>query len=164
MARIFNTYGPRMHPNDGRVVSNFIVQALKGDPITIFGNGSQTRAFCYVDDLVDGLIRLMNTPDVLTGPVNLGNPGEFTIIELAEQVLELTGSSSEIHYEPLPQDDPQQRKPDIRLAGEALGWEPKIPLKEGLQKTIDYFDDLLENGFAEPDARWQMPSVKIAAN
>ena len=164
VARIFNTYGPRMHPNDGRVVSNFIVQALTSQPLTIYGNGSQTRAFCYVDDLVDGLIRLMNTPDVLTGPVNLGNPGEFTILELAEQVLELTGSSSEIHYEPLPQDDPQQRKPDIRLAGEALGWEPKIPLKEGLQKTIDYFDDLLANGFAEPDTRWQMPSVKIAAN
>jgi len=164
VARIFNTYGPRMHPNDGRVVSNFIVQALKSQQLTIYGNGSQTRAFCYVDDLVDGLIRLMNTSDALTGPVNLGNPGEFTILELAEQILELTGSSSEIHYEPLPQDDPQQRNPDIRLAGEALGWEPKIPLKEGLQKTIDYFDGLLANGFAEPDARWQMPSVKIAAN
>ena len=153
VARIFNTYGPRMHPNDGRVVSNFIVQALKSQPLTIYGNGSQTRAFCYVDDLVDGLIRLMNTPDALTGPVNLGNPGEFTILELAELILELTGSSSEIHYEPLPQDDPQQRKPDIRLAREVLEWEPKIPLKEGLQKTIDYFDDLLANGFAEPDAR-----------
>ena len=164
VARIFNTYGPRMHPNDGRVVSNFIVQALKSQPLTIYGNGSQTRAFCYVDDLVDGLIRLMNTSDALTGPVNLGNPGEFTILELAEQILELTGSSSEIHYEPLPQDDPQQRNPDIRLAGEALGWEPKIPLKEGIQKTIDYFDDLLVNGFAEPDARWQMPSVKLSAN
>ena len=164
VARIFNTYGPRMHPNDGRVVSNFIVQALKSQPLTIYGNGSQTRAFCYVDDLVDGLIRLMNTPDALTGPVNLGNPGEFTILELAELILELTGSSSEIHYEPLPQDDPQQRKPDIRLAREVLEWEPKIPLKEGLQKTIDYFDDLLGNGFAEPDTRWQMSSVKAVAN
>ena len=155
VARIFNTYGPRMHPNDGRVVSNFIVQALKSQPLTIYGNGSQTRAFCYVDDLVDGLIRLMNAPDALTGPVNLGNPGEFTILELAEQVLELTGSSSEIHYEPLPQDDPQQRNPDIRLAREVLEWEPKIPLKEGLQKTIDYFDDLIANGFAEHDNKSQ---------
>ncbi len=164
VARIFNTYGPQMHPNDGRVVSNFIVQALKSQPLTIYGNGSQTRAFCYVDDLVDGLIRLMNTSDALTGPVNLGNPGEFTILELAEQVLELTGSSSEIHYEPLPQDDPQQRNPDIHLAKEVLEWEPKIPLEQGLQKTIDYFDDLLANGYAEPDTRWQMPNAKIAAN
>ena len=139
VARIFNTYGPRMHPNDGRVVSNFIVQALKGEPITIYGKGSQTRSFCYVDDLVDALIRLMATPDGFTGPVNLGNPGEFTMVELAKKVLALTGSQSELVYKPLPEDDPMQRKPDIGLAARELGWKPTIPLDDGLRRTIDYF-------------------------
>ncbi|WP_129242331.1 UDP-glucuronic acid decarboxylase family protein [Achromobacter veterisilvae] len=143
VARIFNTYGPRMHPNDGRVVSNFIVQALKGTDITIYGEGRQTRSFCYVDDLVEGFIRLMNSPDTLTGPVNLGNPGEFTIRQLAEKVLELTGSSSKLVFKPLPQDDPQQRQPDISLAREQLGWAPTIELEAGLVKTIVYFDKLL---------------------
>jgi UDP-glucuronate decarboxylase len=143
VARIFNTYGPRMHPNDGRVVSNFIVQALLGKPITVFGDGSQTRSFCYVDDMVEGLVRLMGTPEGVTGPVNLGNPDEFTILELAEMVVELTGSRSEIRFEPLPADDPVRRRPDIAKAREILGWEPKVPLREGLQKTIDYFDDFL---------------------
>jgi UDP-glucuronate decarboxylase len=143
VARIFNTYGPRMHPNDGRVVSNFVVQALRGEPITIFGEGRQTRAFCYVDDLIDGFIRLMAAPDDLTGPVNLGNPGEFTIRELAEMVIEQTGSKSKLVFQPLPPDDPQQRRPNITLAQERLGWEPKVPLKEGLKKTIAYFDGLL---------------------
>ena len=143
VARIFNTYGPRMHPNDGRVVSNFIVQALKNAPITIYGDGGQTRAFCYVDDLVDGLIRLMETPDEFTGPVNLGNPVEFTILELARNVIELTGSNSKIVHEPLPQDDPKQRKPDISLAKNVLQWEPKVALEQGLKKTIAYFDKLL---------------------
>jgi UDP-glucuronate decarboxylase len=147
IARIFNTYGPRMHPNDGRVVSNFIIQALKSEPITIYGEGSQTRSFCYVDDLVDGFIRLMNTPDDFTGPVNLGNPGEFTILELATKVIELTGSKSTLIHKPLPIDDPRQRRPDISLAKEKLGWEPKIPLQEGLVKAIAYFDDLLRQGF-----------------
>lgn len=143
--RIFNTYGPRMHPNDGRVVSNFIVQALKGQDITLYGDGNQTRSFCYVDDLIEGMIRLMNTGDDVTGPINVGNPGEFTIRELAEKVIELTGSSSKIIYQPLPQDDPRQRKPDITLAKKTLDWEPKIQLAEGLQKTIAYFDNLLSN-------------------
>ena len=147
IARIFNTYGPRMHPNDGRVVSNFIIQALKGEPISIYGEGSQTRSFCYVDDLVDGFIRLMKTPDDFTGPVNLGNPGEFTILELATKVIELTGSKSTLIHKPLPIDDPRQRRPDISLAKEKLGWEPKIPLQEGLLKAIAYFDDLLRQGF-----------------
>lgn len=146
VARIFNTYGPRMHPNDGRVVSNFIVQALRGQPITIYGDGKQTRSFCYVDDLVDGLVRLMNSPEGFTGPVNLGNPGEFTILELAEKVIDLTGSSSELVFRPLPSDDPTQRQPNIALAKEKLGWEPKVPLDAGLGKTIDYFDDLLRSG------------------
>lgn len=137
--RIFNTYGPRMHPHDGRVVSNFIVQALQGNDITIYGNGSQTRSFCYVDDLIDGMIRLMNTGDDFTGPVNIGNPNEFTIKELAEMVIRLTGSKSKIIQEPLPPDDPAQRQPDITLARKVLGWEPKIMLEEGLQKTIGYF-------------------------
>jgi len=141
--RIFNTYGPRMHPNDGRVVSNFIVQALKGDDITIYGDGSQTRSFCYADDLIDGMTRLMNTEDI-TGPVNIGNPGEFTIKQLAEEVISLTGSKSKIIYQPLPSDDPKQRRPDITLAKEKLGWEPKVPLKDGLVKTIEYFRDNLE--------------------
>jgi UDP-glucuronate decarboxylase len=143
VARIFNTYGPRMHPNDGRVVSNFIVQALKGESITIYGNGDQTRAFCYVDDLVEGFIRLMASPADLPGPVNLGNPGEFTIRELAEKVIALTGSRSKLIFRPLPQDDPKQRRPDIGLARSRLDWEPKVPLDQGLQKTILYFEKLL---------------------
>jgi UDP-glucuronate decarboxylase len=143
VARIFNTYGPRMHPNDGRVVSNFVVQALRGEPITIFGEGMQTRAFCYVDDLIEGFLRLMAAPDDLTGPVNLGNPGEFTIRQLAEMVIELTGSKSKLVFHPLPADDPQQRRPNIKLAQDRLGWEPKIPLVQGLEKTIAYFDGLL---------------------
>lgn len=143
VVRIFNTYGPNMHPQDGRVVSNFIVQALQGRPITIYGDGRQTRSFCYVDDLVEGFERLMNAPDEVTGPINIGNPGEFTMIELAELVLSLTGSKSPITREPLPQDDPRQRQPDIRLARETLGWEPTVALKEGLTRTIAYFDDLL---------------------
>jgi UDP-glucuronate decarboxylase len=137
--RIFNTYGPRMNPDDGRVVSNFIVQALKGEDITIYGDGMQTRSFCYVDDLIDGMIRLMNSREGFTGPVNIGNPGEFTMIELAEAVLRLTGSKSKLVYQPLPQDDPLQRQPDITLAKKELGWEPTINLEEGLKKTIDYF-------------------------
>ncbi len=144
VARIFNTYGPRMHPHDGRVVSNFILQALRGEDITIYGDGAQSRSFCYVDDLVDGLIRLMETPDAVTGPVNLGNPGEFTILELAEQVLALIGSSSKLRFEPLPQDDPRQRKPDIDLARRLLGWEPTVPLADGLKRTVPYFEGLLE--------------------
>ncbi|MGH8539340.1 MAG: NAD-dependent epimerase/dehydratase family protein, partial [Stenotrophobium sp.] len=139
VARIFNTYGPNMHPNDGRVVSNFIVQALLGRPITLFGDGSQTRSFCYVDDLVDGLMRLMNTTVEVTGPVNLGNPGEFTIRELAELVVQLTNSKSEITYQSLPQDDPKQRQPDISQARSVLGWNPKMALRQGLEKTIPYF-------------------------
>ncbi len=139
VARIFNTYGPRMHPADGRVVSNFIMQALNGEPITIYGEGQQTRSFCYVDDLVDGLIRLMDSPPAFTGPVNLGNPSEFTIRELAEMVLAKTGSKSELVFRPLPADDPRQRKPDIALAASQLGWTPKVPLAEGLVSTIDYF-------------------------
>jgi len=139
VARIFNTYGPRMHPNDGRVVSNFIVQALKNEPITVYGDGGQTRSFCYVSDLVDGLIHLMGTPDDFTGPVNLGNPGEFTILELAKKVLALTDSKSDIVFKPLPSDDPVQRCPDINLAREKLGWMPRVQLEQGLQKTIDYF-------------------------
>ena len=139
VGRIFNTYGPRMHPNDGRVVSNFIVQALKGEDITLYGDGQQTRSFCYVSDLVDGLIRLMNSEDGVTGPVNLGNPGEFTIRQLAETVIELTGSKSQIVNKPLPSDDPRQRQPDITRARETLGWEPTIPLAEGLRPTIEYF-------------------------
>jgi UDP-glucuronate decarboxylase len=143
VARIFNTYGPRMHPNDGRVVSNFVVQALKGDPITIYGEGKQTRSFCYVDDLIEGFVRLMNSPSDVTGPINLGNPGEFTIKELAELAIEMTGSKSKLTYVALPQDDPQQRQPDISLAKKTLGWEPNIPLREGLARTIRYFDKLL---------------------
>jgi len=137
--RIFNTYGPNMNMYDGRVVSNFIVQALRGDDITIYGDGSQTRSFCYVDDLVEGMVRMMNSRDGFTGPVNLGNPGEFTMLELAKKVIELTGSKSDIVYMPLPQDDPLQRKPVIELAKKELGWEPKIMLEEGLNKTIEYF-------------------------
>jgi UDP-glucuronate decarboxylase len=143
VARIFNTYGPRMHPNDGRVVSNFIVQALKGQPVTIFGDGTQTRSFCYVDDLIDGFVRLMNSPDEVTGPVNLGNPVEFTMLELAEIVLDLTGSRSKIVHEPLPENDPRQRKPDIEMAKRLLDWVPSVPLEEGLARTVRYFDELL---------------------
>ncbi len=143
VARIFNTYGPHMHPSDGRVVSNFIVQALQNQPITIYGDGSQTRSFCYIDDLVDGLVRLMNSPAELTGPVNLGNPGEFTMCELAEQVVKITGSKSKLRRKPLPADDPRQRKPDISLAKKRLGWNPKIKLEQGLQKTALYFRRLL---------------------
>ncbi|WP_325049042.1 UDP-glucuronic acid decarboxylase family protein [Aurantiacibacter zhengii] len=147
VVRIFNTYGPRMHPQDGRVVSNFIMQALRGDPITIYGDGQQTRSFCYVDDLIDGFVRFMATSADFTGPLNLGNPGEFSMIELAEAVIELTNSRSELTREPLPQDDPKQRRPDISLAQSKLGgWEPKTPLREGLAKTIDYFDGLLKSG------------------
>lgn len=141
--RIFNTYGPRMHPQDGRVVSNFIVQALRGDDITIFGDGLQTRSFCYVDDLIDGMVKLMDSPADFTGPVNIGNPGEFTMLELAETVLGLTGSRSRLRHEPLPQDDPKQRQPNIGLAQSALGWEPKVRLEDGLKETIAYFRSIL---------------------
>jgi UDP-glucuronate decarboxylase len=150
IVRIFNTYGPRMHPFDGRVVSNFIRQALLGEDITIFGDGSQTRSFCYRDDLVDGIIRMMNGPDDFVGPVNLGNPGEFTIKELAEVVLELTGSKSKLVYEPLPEDDPTQRKPDITLARERLNWEPRVDLQKGLEKTIDWFRSIRLAEFRAP--------------
>jgi UDP-glucuronate decarboxylase len=146
VARIFNTYGPRMHPHDGRVVSNFIVQGLKGEPITIYGEGKQTRSFCYVDDMIDGLVRLMQTPDDFTGPVNVGNPNEFTIRQLAEKVIELTGSKSKLEFRPLPSDDPLQRQPDISLARSALGWEPKVRLEDGLRKAIEYFRTLLGSG------------------
>jgi len=144
VARIFNTYGPRMHPNDGRVVSNFIVQALKGEDITIYGSGEQTRSFCYVDDLIDGFVRLMNTTPDITGPINLGNPGEFTMLELAENVLRLVGSKSKLAFKPLPQDDPRQRQPNISLAKEKLGWEPKVNLEDGLKETIAYFRKTLD--------------------
>ncbi|NDE32295.1 MAG: SDR family oxidoreductase [Betaproteobacteria bacterium] len=144
VVRIFNTYGPRMHPNDGRVVSNFIVQALKGEDITMFGDGSQTRSFCYVDDLIEVMLRMMDSPANFIGPVNIGNPGEFTMLELAEMVLRLTGSRSKISFQPLPSDDPKQRRPDISLAKQALDWEPKVSLEEGLIKSIAYFKHLLE--------------------
>lgn len=143
VGRLFNTYGPNMHPNDGRVVSNFIVQALQNKPITVYGEGKQTRSFCYVDDLIELMVRFMNGPDDFTGPMNMGNPGEFTIIELAEIVIELTGSKSQIVHEPLPKDDPRQRKPDISLAKEKFDWTPTTQLREGLAKTIEYFDTLL---------------------
>ncbi|MFO7536178.1 MAG: UDP-glucuronic acid decarboxylase family protein [Kiritimatiellia bacterium] len=145
VARIFNTYGPRMHPNDGRVVSNFIVQALRGEALTLYGDGTQTRSFCFVTDLIDGLIRLMETPDDFTGPVNLGNPGEFTMIQLAQEVVRLSGSSSTLVFQPLPSDDPRQRKPDISTAEKVLGWKPTIQLEEGLRRTIAYFDSLLSS-------------------
>lgn len=141
--RIFNTYGPRMHPNDGRVVSNFIMQALTGRPITIYGDGRQTRSFCYVDDLVDGMIRLMNSPSEITGPLNVGNPGEFTMLELAQKIQKILGSNVQLVHEPLPQDDPKQRQPDISLAKEILGWEPTVQLDEGLKRTIEYFQERL---------------------
>ena len=143
VVRIFNTYGPRMHPNDGRVVSSFIVQALKNRDIPIFGDGTQTRSFCYVDDLIEGMIRMMNGPDDFIGPVNLGNPDEITILELAEKIMEITHSKSSIVYKPLPPDDPRQRQPDITLAGEKLGWKPETDLEEGLKKTIRYFEKIL---------------------
>lgn len=149
VARIFNTYGPRMHPNDGRVVSNFIVQALQGKPITIYGDGGQTRSFCYVDDLIDGFVRLMESPAEVTGPINLGNPGEFTIRELAELTIEMTGSKSTLTFQTLPQDDPKQRRPNIALADKQLGWQPTIQLREGLARTIEYFDGLLSDGALE---------------
>jgi UDP-glucuronate decarboxylase len=139
VVRIFNTYGPRMHPNDGRVVSNFIVQALKGEDITIYGKGDQSRSFCYVDDLLDGMIRMMDSDDEFTGPVNIGNTAEFTMLELAQKVIALTDSRSKLIYQPLPQDDPRQRQPDITLARQKLGWEPTVQLDTGLQRTIDYF-------------------------
>lgn len=145
VARIFNTYGPGMHPNDGRVVSNFIVQALKGENITIFGDGQQTRSFCYVDDLIEGFIRLMNSDPGFTGPVNLGNPGEFTMLELAEKVLQLVGGRSKLTFMPLPADDPKQRQPNIQLAKEMLSWEPKVSLDEGLKRTVEYFSKLLRD-------------------
>lgn len=141
--RIFNTYGPRMHPNDGRVVSNFIVQAIQGQDITIYGDGMQTRSFCYVDDLIEGMLRLMDTPQGFTGPINIGNPGEFTMLELAETVLDITKSSSRLVFQPLPSDDPRQRQPDIELARDKLAWEPRVSLREGLEKTVDYFRGVL---------------------
>jgi UDP-glucuronate decarboxylase len=150
VARIFNTYGPRMHPNDGRVVSNFIRQALQNEPITLFGDGRQSRSFCYVTDLIEALVLLMKSPDDFIGPVNVGNPTEFTIEELAHKVIDLTGSRSKIVREPLPQDDPRQRQPDINLARANLGWEPRVQLEEGLRHTIAYFDELLSNGGRDP--------------
>lgn len=149
VARIFNTYGPRMHPNDGRVVSNFIMQALAGKDITVYGDGSQTRSFCYVNDLIDGLIKLMDTPDDFTGPVNLGNQKEFTILELAEKVIKLTGTKSRIVHEPLPTDDPHQRQPNINLAKKQLGWQPKVELEKGLGKTIEYFEEFIRGAASE---------------
>ena len=164
VARIFNTYGPRMNPNDGRVVSNFVCQALRGEPLTLYGDGSQTRSFCYVDDLVDGLVRLMNSPAAVTGPVNLGNPGEFTMRELAEMVVELTGSKSEMTHRPLPADDPRQRRPVIDRAQGDLGWSPRTSLREGLGRTIAYFDGVLSKAGAAGEARPPAPArVKIVA-
>jgi UDP-glucuronate decarboxylase len=157
VVRIFNTYGPRMHPNDGRVVSNFIVQALKGEAITIYGDGSQTRAFCYVDDLIDGFITLMNSPAEITGPINLGNPGEFTIRELAELILDMTGSRSKLVFHPLPADDPKQRQPNIARAKQQLSWQPRIALREGLLHTIAYFDRLLS------EESEQLPAAALRA-
>jgi UDP-glucuronate decarboxylase len=154
IVRIFNTYGPRMHPYDGRVVSNFIRQALCGEPITIFGSGGQTRSFCYRDDLVEGMIRMMNGPDDFVGPVNIGNPGEFTIRQLAELTLELSGSKSQLIEKPLPVDDPERRRPDITLAKEKLGWEPQVPLREGLAKTIDWFRSVKFEDFRAPTPNW----------
>jgi len=146
VARIFNTYGPKMHLKDGRVVSNFIVQALRGTPLTIFGDGTQTRSFCYVDDLIEGLVRLMNTNDEVTGPINIGKPGEFTILELAEKVIELSNSKSEVVFKKLPADDPMQRRPDITKARKILEWEPEVELEDGLKRTIAYFDEILTTG------------------
>jgi UDP-glucuronate decarboxylase len=161
VARIFNTYGPRMHPNDGRVVSNFIIQALNGEPLTIYGDGQQTRSFCYVDDLVEGFLRLMDTDPSFTGPVNLGNPNEFTIKELAEAILEMVGSRSVLENRPLPQDDPLQRQPDISLARERLGWQPTIQLQEGLSKTIRYFEELIRMDESAAKPGLQQASVRL---
>jgi len=143
VVRIFNTYGPRMHPDDGRVISNFVMQALRNEPITIFGDGLQTRSFCYVEDMVEGIVRMMNGPDAFVGPVNLGNPGEYSMLELAESIVQLTGSRSRLEFKPSPMDDPRRRQPDIRLAKEKLGWEPVTDLREGLEKTISYFKEIL---------------------
>jgi UDP-glucuronate decarboxylase len=162
VGRIFNTYGPRMHPNDGRVVSNFIVQALRGEPITVYGGGTQTRSFCYVDDLIDGIVAFMDAEPGAIGPMNLGNPGEFTIRELAEMVIRLTGSTAKLTFAPLPADDPLQRQPDIRMAREMLGWQPRIALEEGLKKTIAYFDTLLATG-ARRSAASLSPAVEALA-
>lgn len=153
VARIFNTYGPRMHPNDGRVVSNFIVQALNNEPITLYGDGNQSRSFCYVDDMLEAFVRLMDSPDDFTGPVNLGNPNEFTIRKLAKTIIELTGSRSELTFLPLPSDDPRQRQPDIALAREMLGWEPETVLRDGLMRTIEYFDRLLQQDLLTKEHR-----------
>jgi UDP-glucuronate decarboxylase len=159
VARIFNTYGPRMHPDDGRVVSTFIMQALRGEPLTLYGDGSHTRSFCYRDDLVEGLIRLMESPDDVTGPINLGNPGEFTMLELARMVVELTGSRSTIEHRPLPQDDPKQRRPAIERAQETLGWSPTIDLETGLRRTIAYFSDLIaRDGGAQRGVDAEVPA------
>ena len=158
VVRIFNTYGPRMHVNDGRVVSNFIVQALRGEEITIYGDGMQTRSFCYVDDLVEAIVRMMKTPFDVTGPINIGNPGEFTMLELAELVIEMTGTKSKIRFEPLPSDDPRQRRPDISKAQATLAWEPKTPLREGLTKTIAYFEGILSDQAAPSRLELRAPS------
>jgi UDP-glucuronate decarboxylase len=149
VARIFNTFGPRMHPNDGRVVSNFIVQALRNEPITVYGEGRQTRSFCYVDDLIEAVVRIMNTSDSVTGPINIGNPTEIPVIDLARQILALTGSSSKIEFAALPSDDPKQRRPDIQYAKKILGWEPKVPLLDGLNATIDHFKSIISSGSRE---------------
>ncbi len=162
VARIFNTYGPRMHPNDGRVVSNFIVQALRNEPITLYGDGSQTRSFCYVDDLIGGLQKLMSSPDNFTGPVNLGNASEFTVLELAEKIISLSGSRSKFVFNPLPIHDPQRRQPDLTLARQELGYSPKISLEEGLTKTIAYFDELLKDASVVPNSSTVKPSLKVA--
>jgi UDP-glucuronate decarboxylase len=161
VARIFNTYGPRMHPNDGRVVSNFITQALQGEDITIYGNGTQTRSFCYVDDLVEAMIRTMDTPDDFTGPINIGNPREFTMLALAEQVLKATGSKSKIVFRPLPSDDPRQRQPDIALARSLLGWAPRVELKEGVAKTVQYFRSRLEASSPEIRTRSRRKPIAV---
>lgn len=161
VVRIFNTYGPRMHPNDGRVVSNFIVQALRGHEITIYGEGTQTRSFCYVDDLIEALVRMMQTPSDVTGPINIGNPHEFTIRELAELIVKLTGTKSKLRFQPLPSDDPRQRRPDISEAKLALKWEPKIQLREGLTKTITYFENILRKEASVPARVSNLVSVHV---
>ena len=162
VARIFNTYGPRMHPNDGRVVSNFVVQALRNDPITLYGDGSQTRSFCYVDDLIDGLQSLMGSPENFTGPVNLGNASEFTVLELAERIVQLTGSRSKFVFNPLPVHDPQRRQPDLTLARRELGYAPRVTLDEGLRKTIAYFEELLRDERKEPKVLVMEPGLRVA--
>ena len=162
VARIFNTYGPRMHPNDGRVVSNFVVQALRNDPITLYGDGSQTRSFCYVDDLIDGLQSLMGSPENFTGPVNLGNASEFTVLELAERIVQLTGSRSKFVFNPLPIHDPQRRQPDLTLARRELGYAPRVTLDEGLRKTIAYFEVLLRDERKEPKVSDMEPGLRVA--